>query len=56
MDRIGAMHVRNVKYLGYRKFRESAHLSSCGDLDMYAIMKASTIPAPIPTSGPITAA
>ena len=40
MDRIGAMHVRNVKYLGYRKFRESAHLSSCGDLDMYAIMKA----------------
>ena len=40
MDRIGAMHVRNVKYLGYHKFRESAHLSSCGDLDMYAIMKA----------------
>ena len=40
MDRIGAMHVRNVKYLGYRKFRESAHLSSSGDLDMYAIMKA----------------
>lgn len=40
MNRIGAMHVRNVKYLGYRKFRESAHLSSCGDLDMYAIMKA----------------
>ena len=40
MDRIGAMHVRNVKYLGYRKFREAAHLSSTGDLDMYAIMKA----------------
>lgn len=40
MDRIGAMHVRNVKYLGYHKFREAAHLSNTGDLDMYAIMKA----------------
>lgn len=40
MNRIGAMHVRNVKYLGYHKFREAAHLSSTGDLDMYAIMKA----------------
>lgn len=40
MNRIGAMHVRNVKYLGYRKFREASHLSSDGDLDMYAIMKA----------------
>ncbi len=39
-NRIGAMHVRNVKYLGYRKFREASHLSSDGDLDMYAIMKA----------------
>ena len=40
MDRIGAMHVRNVKYLGYHKFREAAHLSSTGDLDLYEIMKA----------------
>ena len=40
MNRIGAMHVRNVKYLGYHHFREAAHLSSAGDLDMYAIMKA----------------
>ena len=40
MDRIGCLHVRNVKHLGYHKFRESAHLSACGDLDMYAIMKA----------------
>ncbi len=39
-DRIGAMHVRNVKYLGYRKFREASHLSADGSLDMYAIMKA----------------
>ncbi|MDD5898456.1 MAG: mannonate dehydratase [Clostridia bacterium] len=40
MNRIGAMHVRNVKYLGHRHFREAAHLSSTGDLDMYEIMKA----------------
>lgn len=40
MDRISALHVRNVKYLGYRHFREAAHLSSNGDLDMFEIMKA----------------
>ncbi len=41
MGRIGCLHVRNVKHLGSdRCFRESAHLSSEGDLDMYAIMKA----------------
>lgn len=40
MGRIGCVHVRNVKYLGYRKFREASHLSSDGSLDMYAIMKA----------------
>ncbi|MFI3208161.1 MAG: mannonate dehydratase [Eubacteriales bacterium] len=40
MDRIAAMHVRNVKYLGYRKFREASHLSSDGDLDMFEIIKA----------------
>lgn len=40
MDRIACAHVRNVKYLGTKKFREAAHLSSDGDLDMYAIMKA----------------
>ncbi len=39
-NRIAAMHVRNVKYLGHRKFREASHLSSDGDLDMYEIMKA----------------
>ena len=39
-NRINAMHVRNVKYLGYHKFREASHLSSDGDLDMFAIMKA----------------
>lgn len=40
MERIGCLHVRNVKYLGYHKFREASHLSSDGDLDMYEIMKA----------------
>ncbi len=40
MDRIGCLHVRNVKHLGHHKFREAAHLSSTGDLDLFAIMKA----------------
>jgi len=41
MNRIGSMHVRNIKHLGSdRCFRESAHLSADGDLDMYEIMKA----------------
>ena len=41
MGRIGCLHVRNVKHLGSdRCFRESSHLSSDGDLDMYEIMKA----------------
>ncbi len=39
-DRIACLHVRNVKYLGHRKFREAAHLSSEGDLDLFEIMKA----------------
>lgn len=40
-NRIAAIHVRNIKHLGSdRCFRESAHLSKCGDLDMYEIMKA----------------
>lgn len=40
LDRIPCAHVRNVKYLGTKKFREASHLSSDGDLDMYEIMKA----------------
>ncbi|MCD7738581.1 MAG: mannonate dehydratase [Lachnospiraceae bacterium] len=40
MDRIGCLHVRNIKYLGHHKFREAAHLSSSGDLDLFEIMKA----------------
>lgn len=38
--RIGCVHIRNIKHLGTRKFRESSHLSSDGDLDMYKIVKA----------------
>ena len=40
MDRIAAVHVRNVKFLGPRRFRESAHLSQDGSFDMYEIMRA----------------
>jgi len=38
--RIHFAHVRNLKYLGHRKFDESAHLSEDGSLDMFEIMKA----------------
>ena len=38
--KIGAMHARNIKFTGEKQFYESAHLSKCGSLDMYAIMKA----------------
>jgi len=40
LGRVVCMHIRNVKHLGYRKFRESSHLSSDGDLDMFEIVKA----------------
>ena len=40
MNRIGALHVRNLKHLGFRRFREAAHLSDEGDLDLYEIMRA----------------
>ncbi|MDR1510180.1 MAG: mannonate dehydratase, partial [Synergistaceae bacterium] len=39
MDRLPFIHIRNVKNHSARDFDESAHLSSCGDLDMFAIMK-----------------
>ncbi|MGX7031447.1 mannonate dehydratase [Vagococcus zengguangii] len=38
--RINFVHLRNVKFLGERKFKESAHLSTEGSLDMHAMMKA----------------
>ena len=40
MGRVACVHARNVKHLGHRKFREASHLSSDGDIDMYAVMKA----------------
>ncbi|MGN0909606.1 MAG: mannonate dehydratase, partial [Succinivibrio sp.] len=38
--RIHFAHVRNVKYDGDHRFHESAHVSRCGSLDLYEIMKA----------------
>lgn len=38
--RINFVHFRNVGFMGERKFKETAHLSTEGSLDMYAIMKA----------------
>ncbi|MEG0012879.1 MAG: mannonate dehydratase [Cellulosilyticaceae bacterium] len=38
--RIHFAHVRNVIHFSERDFDESAHLSSCGSLDMFEIMKA----------------
>lgn len=39
-DKINFVHFRNVKFMGDQKFKESAHLTTEGSLDMYAIMKA----------------
>ena len=40
MDRIAFMHIRNVKILEDGSFEECAHLSSCGSLDLYEIVRA----------------
>ena len=39
-DRIHFAHIRNIKHHTDFDFSESAHLSECGDLDMYEIVKA----------------
>ena len=39
-DRIAFMHIRNVKILEDGSFEESGHLSACGSLDVYEIVKA----------------
>ncbi len=38
--RLPFVHLRNVKHHTPRDFDESAHLSACGDFDMFAITKA----------------
>ena len=38
--RVHFAHIRNVKHLSDKDFDETAHLSQCGDLDMYEIVKA----------------
>ena len=40
MDRLPFVHLRNVKHHAPRDFDECAHPSSCGDLDMFAIVRA----------------
>ena len=39
-DRIFFAHVRTIRHLDTKDFDESAHLSRCGDLDVFEIMKA----------------
>ena len=39
LGRIPFVHLRNVKHTSETDFHESAHLSECGDLDMYKIVK-----------------
>ncbi|MDR1705826.1 MAG: mannonate dehydratase [Clostridiales bacterium] len=38
--RIHFAHIRNLRFVSDRSFYESAHLTSCGSLDIYAIVKA----------------
>lgn len=40
MDRIAFMHIRNIKIMDDGSFEERAHLSECGSLDVYEIVKA----------------
>lgn len=40
MDRVPFVHLRNLKHLNEKDFNETAHLSCCGDLDMFEIVKA----------------
>ena len=39
-DRIHFAHIRNIKITGDHSFEESAHMSHCGSLDVYAMLKA----------------
>jgi len=40
MGRVACMHIRNIKHLGHRRFRESSHLSTDGSIDMFEVVKA----------------
>ncbi len=40
MDRIAFMHIRNVLIMDDGSFEESGHLSKCGSIDMYEVVKA----------------
>ena len=40
MDRIAFMHIRNVLNMEDGSFEESGHLSKCGSIDMYEVVKA----------------
>lgn len=40
MGRVPFVHLRNIKHMNDKDFTESAHLSSCGDLNMFDIVKA----------------
>ena len=42
MGRIAFMHIRQVKVLEDGSFHESGHLSACGSLDIYEVVKALT--------------
>ena len=39
MNRIAFMHIRNIRLLEDGSFEECAHLSSCGSLDMFEIVR-----------------
>lgn len=39
-DRIYFLHLRNIKFLGDKKFKEVGHPTECGSLDMYGIVNA----------------
>ncbi|MBQ7828257.1 MAG: mannonate dehydratase, partial [Clostridia bacterium] len=39
-DRIAFMHIRNIQLMDNGSFEERAHLSRCGSLDMYQIVRA----------------
>jgi len=39
-NRIACAHIRNLKYLGYHRFRECSHLSADGSLDLFGVLAA----------------